>query len=37
MKKKWIVTGYYYDGDNAWTLLIAADGAGKTNRIKEIA
>jgi len=36
-KKKWIITGYYYDGKNAWTLLIAADGSGKTKKIKGIA
>ena len=35
-KKKWIITGYYYDGENAWTLLIAADGSGKTKKIKGI-
>jgi len=41
MKKKknktWIISGYYYDGKTAWTLLIAADGSGKTKRIKGVA
>jgi len=40
MKKKkqsWIISGYYWDGKNAWTLLIAADGSGKTKRIKGVA
>ena len=36
-KKKWIITGYYYDGENSWTLLIASDGSGKTKKIKGIA
>ena len=31
---KWTITGYYWDGKNNWTLLIAADGSGKTKRIK---
>lgn len=36
-KKKWIICGYYWDGTDNWTLLIAADGSEKTKRIKGIA
>jgi len=35
-KIKWIISGYYYDGKDSWTLLIAADGSGKQKRIKGI-
>jgi len=37
MKKKWNISGYYYDGKTAWTLLIAADGSGKIKKIKGVA
>ena len=33
---KWIISGYYYDGDQAWTLMIAGDGSGKTKKVKGI-
>jgi len=37
-KPKWVISGYYMDKkDNAWTLLIAADGSGKTKKIKGVA
>lgn len=36
-KKTWIISGYYYDGKTAYTLLIAADGSGKTKKIKGVA
>ena len=32
---KWTIAGYYWDGKNSWTLFVAADGSGKTKRIKE--
>jgi len=35
-KKKWVICGYYFDGKDSWTLLIAADGSGKTKQIKGI-
>ncbi|MEL0325477.1 MAG: hypothetical protein VXA09_00540 [Burkholderiaceae bacterium] len=37
-KKTWVISGYYMDrkGD-AWTLLVAADGSGKTKKIKGVA
>ena len=31
---KWTITGYYWDGKDSWILLVAADGSGKTKRIK---
>ena len=34
--KKWIISGYYFDGDKAWTLLLAADGSNKTKKIKGV-
>ena len=34
--KKWISSGYYIDDSGSWTLLIAADGSGKTKRIKGV-
>jgi len=42
MKKKkkekvWEISGYYYDGKTAYTLLVAADGSGKTKKIKGVA
>lgn len=42
MKKKktkvWEISGYYMDEKGtAWTLLIAADGSGKTKKIKGVA
>lgn len=37
-KKKWVISGYYLDKKGmAWTLLIAADGSGKTKKIKGVA
>ena len=36
-KKHWVISGYYWDGKDGWTLLIAADGSGKTKRIKGVA
>jgi len=36
-QKQWIISGYYWDGKDSWTLLIAANGSGKTKRIKGIA
>jgi hypothetical protein len=33
---KWTITGYYWDGKDSWTLLVAADGSGKTKRIKGV-
>ena len=33
---KWIISGYYYDGKTAYTLLVAADGSGKTKRVKGV-
>ena len=35
-KKRWVISGYYWDGKNAWTLLIAADGSGKTKKMKGV-
>lgn len=35
--KKWIIDGYYVDEKGvAWTLMIAADGSGKTKKIKGV-
>ena len=36
-KKRWVISGYYWDGKNSWTLLIAADCSGKTKMIKGVA
>jgi len=35
-QKQWIISGYYWDGKDSWTLLIAADGSGKTKMRKGI-
>jgi len=35
-KKQWIINGYYWDGQNNWTLFIAADGSGKTKKMKGV-
>tara|TARA_E500000178_G_scaffold303093_1_gene313036 strand:+ start:116 stop:262 length:147 start_codon:yes stop_codon:yes gene_type:complete len=32
--KKWIVSGYYLDGHDIWTLLISTDDRTKTKRVK---
>ena len=34
--KKWVISGYYFDGDMSWTILIAADGSGKSKRVKGV-
>ena len=34
--KKWVISGYYFDGDMGWTILIAADGSGKSKRVKGV-
>jgi len=31
-KNKWIISGYYLDGKNIWTIL--EDGRGKTKKVK---
>jgi len=34
---KWIVSGYYVDEKGiSWTLMIAADGSGKTKKVKGV-
>ena len=35
-KPKWVISGYYFDGDMGWTILIAADGSGKSKRVKGV-
>tara|TARA_E500000178_G_scaffold299907_1_gene307862 strand:+ start:275 stop:391 length:117 start_codon:yes stop_codon:yes gene_type:complete len=32
--KKWIVSGYYLDGKNIWTLLISTDDRTKIKKVK---
>lgn len=32
--KKWIINGYYLDGNDIWTLLISFDNSSKTKRVK---
>lgn len=32
--KKWIVNGYYLDGQTIWTLLVSFDNPSKTKRVK---
>ena len=34
--KKWVISGYYFDGDMTWTILIAANGSGKSKRVKGV-
>jgi hypothetical protein len=35
--KKWVITGYYMDDKGmSWTLLLAADGSGKTKKVKGV-
>jgi len=34
--KKWVISGYYFDGNMGWTILIAADGSGKSKRVKGV-
>jgi len=34
--KKWVISGYYFDGNMSWTILIAADGSGKSKRVKGV-
>ena len=32
--KKWVVNGYYLDGNDIWTLLISFDDRTKTKKVK---
>jgi hypothetical protein len=34
--KKWVISGYYFDGDQAWTLLHLLDDWKKTKKIKGV-
>ena len=34
--KKWVISGYYFDGNTSWTLLYLLDNWKKTKKVKGI-
>lgn len=34
--KKWVIDGYYFDGNQQWTLLIRLDNRNKRKKIRGI-